>query len=169
MRYAHYDNSTGEILGFYSEETHGTFREEGCSIPSTSIQTTKEEWENCLNNQSEYKVDLDTLELIHDPHISTLEEEKNKKLSLVRRIAGQLINDRFKDYDIQNLFVLENKTDIQDYYLDTRATKQGVSDAINAMRDACNSLEDDINNATDKTTLENLDLSKDILINIAGW
>ena len=164
-RFIEYNELTGEFEGFYN--THTRDIEE---IPSNSIEITEEEFENCMKEQGGYKVDLDNQTLEYSPPPApTLEEIQSNKLRKVRTNAGELINDRFKDYDIQNLFVLENKTDIQDYYLDTRATKQEVSDAINAMRDACNSLEDDINNATGKTTLENLDLSKDSLINIAGW
>lgn len=52
--YAHYDASTGDILGFYSTEIHGG------NIPEPHIEITKEQWKDCLAHQVQRKVDVGT-------------------------------------------------------------------------------------------------------------
>lgn len=52
--YAHYDASTGNILGFYSTEIHGG------NIPEPHIEITKEQWKDCLAHQVQRKVDVGT-------------------------------------------------------------------------------------------------------------
>jgi len=42
MKYAHYNQETGEILGFYSKNIHEI-------IPEPAIELTEEEWQNALN------------------------------------------------------------------------------------------------------------------------
>ena len=40
--YAHYDENSNELMGFYNDEIHST-------IPEPAVQITEEQWENALN------------------------------------------------------------------------------------------------------------------------
>ncbi|HBS59417.1 MAG TPA: hypothetical protein DEA44_09135, partial [Firmicutes bacterium] len=56
MYYANYDND-GNIVGFYNPDIHKT-------IPSPSIPLTETQWQMCIDNPEEYKVDIGTLTLV---------------------------------------------------------------------------------------------------------
>jgi len=57
MYYAHYDNQTGEILGFYTPDIHN-------NILTPNIEITDEQWQDCLANQGRRKVDVTTKRII---------------------------------------------------------------------------------------------------------
>ncbi|TDX48326.1 hypothetical protein [Orenia marismortui] len=166
--FANYDDVTGEILGFYTNDIH---IEENVPIPYVEI--TEEEWRNCLENQGDYKIntdtDTDTLELKYNPHIPTLLEIKETKLKEIRTITGDLIDSRYKPFDRENLFVLENKPDINDYLTGERVGKQTVKDNILSIRTACNDLESQIESAASIEEIELIDTSEGNLMQLAGW
>jgi len=56
-RYVHYDISTGEFKGFYSDKTDST-------IPSPSIELTDEEYNDYLENFNTRKIDINTQSII---------------------------------------------------------------------------------------------------------
>jgi cellulose synthase/poly-beta-1,6-N-acetylglucosamine synthase-like glycosyltransferase len=57
MYYAHYDNQTGEILGFYTSDIHD-------NIPTPNIEITYDQWQECLNNQGRRKIDVITKQIV---------------------------------------------------------------------------------------------------------
>ncbi|WP_018250305.1 hypothetical protein [Orenia marismortui] len=162
--FVHYDDVTGELKGFYTNDIH---KEE--DVPSPYIEISEEEWQTCLENQGKYKIDTDTLELQYNPYVPTLLEIKETKLKEIRTITGDLIDSRYKPFDRENLFVLENKPDINDYLNDQRVGKQIVKDNILSIRTACNDLESQIEAATTKEELELINISQDNLKALAAW
>lgn len=69
MYYAHYDNQTGQILGFYTPDIHGD------NIPTPNIEITYEQWQECLENQGRRKVDVTTKQIVAcEPPAPTKEE-----------------------------------------------------------------------------------------------
>jgi len=58
MYYAHYDNQTGQILGFYTPDIHGN------NIPTPNIEITYDQWQDCLTNQGLRKIDVTTQQII---------------------------------------------------------------------------------------------------------
>lgn len=58
MKQAHYDQTTGEILGFYDTEIHN-------DIPTPVLDLTDEEWQTAIS--SRHKVVNGTL--VADPHV----------------------------------------------------------------------------------------------------
>lgn len=161
--FVNYDEVTGDLKGFYTTDIHSED-----NIPTPKIEITEEEWKKCLGNQ-DYKIDLDAKSLIYRPYIITLEEEKVKILKEIRKSTGELIDNRFKRFDRENLFVLENKPDINDYLTGERVGKQFVKDNILSIKTACNDLESQIESATTKEELELIDISQDNLKILAGW
>ncbi len=69
MFYAHYDNQTGQILGFYTPDIHGN------NIPTPNIKITYDQWQDCLINQGLRKIDVTTKQIIAcEPPAPTKEE-----------------------------------------------------------------------------------------------
>lgn len=58
MYYAHYDYQTGQILGFYTPDIHGS------NITTPNIEITDEQWHDCLNNQGLRKVDVTIKQIV---------------------------------------------------------------------------------------------------------
>lgn len=162
--FVNYNKETGEIKGFYTTDIHN---EE--DIPQPYIEITKEEWQNALKEQGAYKVDIENESLIYDPYIPTLEEEKTKSLNKIRNLTGKLINNRYKPFDRENLFVLQNKEDIKDYLTGNRATATEVKENIQSIRNACNAIEQEIEEVANKEELELIKIDKDTLKEKAGW
>lgn len=52
MKYLNYNNETGDVLGFYSEDIHGD------NIPTGCLKISDDIWTEYLNNQGKYKIDL---------------------------------------------------------------------------------------------------------------
>lgn len=50
MKHAHYDVTTGEILGYYEDTIHS-------AIPTPNIELTDEAWLDCINNPGLRRVD----------------------------------------------------------------------------------------------------------------
>lgn len=65
--FANYDPETGVILGFYTEEIHGS------NIPSPNLAISEIQWQDCLAKQGEYKIIGS--ELVHTPPPAPTEEE----------------------------------------------------------------------------------------------
>jgi hypothetical protein len=47
MKHAHYDQTTGDVIGFYSDDIHDV-------IPQPSVELTDEEWGNLLGRHLRY-------------------------------------------------------------------------------------------------------------------
>lgn len=75
--HAHYDETTREIIGFYSSDIHGG------NIPSPVIEITKEQWQECLANPRKRRVNPDGDIITYDPDIDikSLVNTKIKKIS----------------------------------------------------------------------------------------
>jgi len=56
--YAHYEEKTGKILGFYADEIHGK------NIPTPNIAITEKEWQDALSNQHTRKVSMENLKIV---------------------------------------------------------------------------------------------------------
>jgi len=52
MKYAHYDETNGKLLGWYDSEIHET-------IPTPNIEVSEEEWETAIDNNYNF-IDADT-------------------------------------------------------------------------------------------------------------
>lgn len=87
MKYAHYDDSTKEILGFYESEIHD-------AIPLPNIKITEEEWQQALQigaNKVKNK------KLVHEaPTLPTLTFEEKKKLKISE--LNENINKAYQAY-----------------------------------------------------------------------
>ena len=83
MKYAHYNEMTGEIQGFYTPGIHS-------AIPLPNIEIAEEVWQNLIANNGKYKVDIETLEIIEKPpYIPTNEE----LLTAIRTQRDRLMNE----------------------------------------------------------------------------
>jgi hypothetical protein len=47
MKYAHYDQATGDVIGFYSDDIHS-------EIPSPNVELTEDEWLALLGRSLQY-------------------------------------------------------------------------------------------------------------------
>jgi hypothetical protein len=47
MKYAHYDQATGDVIGFYSDDIHS-------EIPSPNVELTEDEWLPLLGRSLQY-------------------------------------------------------------------------------------------------------------------
>lgn len=57
MKHAHYDNVTGEILGYYDDTIHA-------DIPLPNIQLTDAEWQDCISNSGRRCIDVISVALM---------------------------------------------------------------------------------------------------------
>jgi len=105
MYYANYDENTGEILGFYSDEIH-------TEIPEPKIELTEEEWQQAITGS--YKVVNGRLEH-YVP--SALPFTKEDKIVLEQRICKNKI-DELSDRYIIAVFNndMERMSEIRDEY-----------------------------------------------------
>ncbi|QTX33203.1 hypothetical protein KAR29_04725 [Aminithiophilus ramosus] len=75
---AHYDENTGEILGFYSRDIHGD------DIPFPAVEIAAEQWRECLENPGRRRIspegDVVSCELPPLP-LNELVERKRAELS----------------------------------------------------------------------------------------
>lgn len=69
MKYAHYNENTLELLGWYSKDIHGT------EIPEPYFEITDEYWSECLISRFN-KVDLETETLFYE---ETFESYKDRR------------------------------------------------------------------------------------------
>jgi len=68
--YAHYDENTGNIKGFYADEIHGKE-----NIPEPKIAISETEWQDALSNQGKRKVSRETLKIVETlPPLPTRDE-----------------------------------------------------------------------------------------------
>jgi len=51
MKYAYYDDASGDILGYYDESVHD-------HIPSPNIKLSDDEWRDCINNNGARCIDV---------------------------------------------------------------------------------------------------------------
>lgn len=83
MKYLNYDETTGEIKGFYSDEIHSV-------IPAPNIEITDEVWQNLIANNGKHKVNVNTLEIVEKPpYIPTNDE----LLAAIRAKRDRLMNE----------------------------------------------------------------------------
>ena len=146
------DLDSWEVKEDYRGEIY--YNKAGEKIKITTIgETPKVDWTTEKTEKSEKSV-------------SFLKDELLKK---VRNTTGKLINERYKPFDRENLFVLQNKEDIKDYLTGKRATAIEVKENIQSMREACNILEQEIKEAASKEALEMIDIDEENLKEKAGW
>lgn len=110
MYYAHYDNQTGRILGFYIPDIHGD------NIPTPNIPLTYEQWQDCLTNQGLRKVDVTTKQIVtceppaptKDQLLAQLDAEYQPQFAELSKALGlailndnqDIINDIKADYQL---------------------------------------------------------------------
>ena len=105
--FANYDEETNDLKGFYTTDVHNEN-----NIPKPNIKITKEDWKNALDKKGEYKIDIENEKLMHNPKTYSLKERKNQANENIREKSGELIDNRFKPFDRENLFVLENSREL---------------------------------------------------------
>lgn len=83
MKYLNYDETTGEIKGFYTPEIHS-------AIPEPNIEITEEIWQNLIANGGKYKVDVEALEIVEKPPYVPTNEEL---LTAIRAKRDRFMNE----------------------------------------------------------------------------
>ncbi|MBR8464708.1 hypothetical protein KDD93_09085 [Campylobacter sp. faydin G-24] len=73
MKYAHYDNKTNEILGYYDDSIHQI-------IPTPNISLSNEEWSKAINKNATH-INLKTNELYIKEHKITEQELKQNDIN----------------------------------------------------------------------------------------
>jgi glycerophosphoryl diester phosphodiesterase len=82
--YAHYDDKTGKIIGFYADGIHGE------NIPDPKISISEAEWRDAVANQDKRKVSRETLKIVETlPPMPSREE----CLSGIRYRRNQLLSE----------------------------------------------------------------------------
>ena len=74
MRYVHYNETTGDIIGFYDDETHTT-------IPEPNITITEQEWFDFFNVDSRKRVDVNTQTFVSISSEEFIEVDKSTSLA----------------------------------------------------------------------------------------
>ena len=91
----HYSGN-GEILGYYDESIHET-------IPSPSKEITHEQWQEILNNQGKYLVDVnkEELTLIISPSWISPEEQE-----ILSALLPSIEEQEQADFEIKTILLL---------------------------------------------------------------
>lgn len=140
MRYVHYDIFSGKLLGFYNSKIHKY-------IPEPKIAIEEEKYFRIIDelNDSEslynFKVIDNTIQKVPKP--IDLDEEKDKKISEVKKVAHKLLTE----LDWKSL----RHKDEKDMNIETSLTEEEYQNLLiqkKAIRDKSNQLETQILNLT---------------------
>lgn len=73
MKYAHYDENTNKILGYYDDEIHAV-------LPSPNIKLTDKQWQEAINTNANY-ADTKQNKLIYKQKELSAEDKKQAELN----------------------------------------------------------------------------------------
>ena len=104
MKYAHYDVN-GLILGYYDEDIHET-------IPTSNLQLTDEEWQDCIDHPGERKVSNGKI-VTYTP-TPDLAQTKKVKLAELQSKAETAIKNGFESSALGS----KNKYDSEQHNVD---------------------------------------------------
>ena len=86
MKYAHYDETNGKLLGWYDSEIHET-------IPTPNIEVSEADWQVALDNGYNYVDIVDSVLSFKD--FRTLDELKLSKISEINNACSKQIISGF--------------------------------------------------------------------------
>ena len=107
MKYLNYDETAGEIKGFYSDEIHST-------IPEPNIEITEEVWQNLIANNGKYKIDIEALEIVEKPPYILTNDEL---LKVIRAKRDKVMNETAWIFQRQLTGTAAQKLSETDYQL----------------------------------------------------
>jgi len=68
-KYAHYDPDTGQLLGYYTNDVHGT------NIPEPHLRITNEQWQHALQTNANYVVNGELVTISETPTLTPEERD----------------------------------------------------------------------------------------------
>lgn len=133
MMKANYNADTGSILGFYPNEI------EYAEVPEPCIEITQEQWQECINNQDKYIVDIEKQVLTDapPPPPEPIESIQANKIIELKRIASETVLNKYPEYKQLNaalgIYGDEYKQSMVDYIQNIRRKVAEYEGAIKSL------------------------------------
>ena len=100
MKYAYYNNDTGQLIGFYDDEIHE-------SIPEPNIELTDEQWQEAVDNHYNF-VDVDS-GTISTQDFRTLDQVKTSQKALINSAAHNEIIAGFSSDALGDAYMYQSE------------------------------------------------------------